>query len=59
MILCMILERNPKNEPFDIDQIINQTVEKYHEKTGNDLENFCAEEKTVALVYLVRIILDN
>lgn len=65
VILYMILERNPEinyseSEPFDIDEIINKTVEKYEEKTShNGIEAFCAEDKTVTSAYLARIILDN
>lgn len=64
VILYMILERNPEitfpeNEPFDIDEAIQQTVEKYREKSGNELEKFYSEDKTVTSAYLARVILDN
>lgn len=64
VILHMILERNPEitfseNEAFDIDEIMNQTVDKYKEKTTKGIEEFCAEDKTITSAYLARIILDN
>lgn len=64
VILFMILERNPEincseNDAFDIDEIINQTIEKYKEKTNKGLEEFCDEDKTITSAYLARMILDN
>ena len=65
VLLDTILERNPEitssseDDAFDIDEIINQTVDKYKENTGKNLVQFCAEDKQLTSAYLARGILDN